>query len=76
MIDWRMPTRNELFRIVDIERTPTIFSVFAHTASDCYWSTLKDPNDRVGSIDFATGKSQSTIGLDRSCFIRCVRKIK
>lgn len=75
MIDWRMPTRNELFRIVDMERTPTILPVFAHTASDCYWATLKDPNNRVSYIDFATGKSMSVIG-DHLCFIRCVRKTK
>lgn len=75
MIDWRMPTKNELFRIVDMERTPTVLSVFAHTASDCYWAMLKDPNDRVGYIDFATGKSMSVIG-DHSCLIRCVRKMK
>lgn len=76
MTDWRMPTQQELLRIIDMERTPTILPVFAHTASDCYWAMLKDINNRVGFIDFSTGKSLNTIGLNRSCFIRCVRKIK
>jgi hypothetical protein len=76
MTDWRMPTQYELFRIVDAERTPTIYSVFAHTATDCYWATLKDQTTRVGFIDFATGKSMNVIGINYSCFIRCVRKIK
>ncbi|MDD5052605.1 MAG: DUF1566 domain-containing protein [Sulfuricurvum sp.] len=76
MTDWRMPTQQELFHIIDNERTPTIFPVFAHTATDCYWATQKEQNNRVSFIDFATGKSMHVIGLDYSCFIRCVRKIK
>lgn len=76
MTDWRMPTKNELLRIVNIERTPTVLPVFAHTASDCYWAMLKEQNDHIGFIDFATGKSMSVMGLDHSCYVRCIRKMK
>jgi hypothetical protein len=76
MTDWRMPTRQELLRIVDTQRTPTIFPVFAHTATECYWATSKEQNDRVSFIDFVSGKSMNVIGLDYSCFVRCVRKMK
>ncbi|MDD4948739.1 DUF1566 domain-containing protein [Sulfuricurvum sp.] len=76
MNDWRMPTQQELFRLVDTQRTPTIFPVFAHTATECYWNISKDQNNRIGSIDFSTGKSLNTVGIDHTCFIRCVRKIK
>lgn len=76
MTDWRMPTRSELMRIVDTQRTPTIFPVFAHTATECYWTMSKDQNNRVSFIDFATGKAMSVIGINHSCFVRCVRKTK
>lgn len=76
MTDWRMPTRSELMRIVDTQRTPTIFPVFAHTATECYWTISKNQNNRVSFIDFATGKAMNVIGIDHSCFIRCVRKMK
>lgn len=76
MTDWRMPTRQELTRIVDTQRTPTIFPVFAHTATDCYWSMSKGQNNRVSYIDFSTGKGIHMIGTDHSCYIRCVRKTK
>jgi hypothetical protein len=76
MTDWRMPTKSELMRIVDTQRTPTIFPVFAHTATECYWTMSKDSNNRVSFIDFATGKSMNVIGINHSCFIRCVRKTK
>lgn len=76
MTDWRMPTRQELVGIVDKQRTPTVLPIFAHTASECYWTMGKESTNWVGFIDFSTGKSMRTIGLDHSCFVRCVRKIK
>ncbi len=76
MTDWRMPTQQELFRLVDAQRTPTIFPVFAHTATECYWTISKNKNNRVSFIDFATGKRMNMMGIDHSCFVRCVRKTK
>jgi hypothetical protein len=76
MTDWRMPTKSELMRIVDTQRTPTIFPVFTHTATECYWAMSKDQNNRVSFIDFATGKAMNVVGINHSCFIRCVRKTK
>ena len=76
MTDWRMPTPQELFRIVDTQRTPTIFPVFAHTVTECYWAQSNDHHNRVTFIDFATGKGMNGSGIDHSCFVRCVRKMK
>lgn len=76
MTDWHMPTQQELFRLIDTERTPTIFPVFTHTATDCYWTLSKNSNNRVSFIDFATGKGMNASGIDHTCFIRCVRKMK
>ncbi|MDD5212388.1 MAG: DUF1566 domain-containing protein [Sulfuricurvum sp.] len=76
VIDWRMPTIRELSAIVDTTRTPTIVSSFMHTASGCYWASGSSSKGGISYIDFTNALSTIGLGINKECYVRCVRKPK
>lgn len=76
--NWRLPTVPEFQKIVDMERIPTISSVFTHTASQCYWFNHRDHNGLVGVgfINFSNGTKQAVFGHEYFCNVRCVSDTK
>lgn len=76
--NWRLPIVPEFQKIVDMERTPTIYSVFSHTTTQCYWHSHRDRNGLVGVgfIDFSNGTKQAVFGHEYFCHARCVSDSK
>jgi len=72
-IDWRLPTRHELFSIVsDGYAIPTISTIFV-SVPDFYWSAnvFSTIPDRIWGVHFATGLLEWT-GDNRNWYTRCV----
>lgn len=76
MNQWRLPTVEELSSIVDMRRTPTIFSDFYHTSSECYWATTKKSSNHIAYIDFSDGMKTTAWGLGQECHPRCIHSVK
>ncbi|MCX6074765.1 MAG: DUF1566 domain-containing protein [Campylobacterales bacterium] len=76
MNQWRLPTIEELSGIVDMRRTPSVYSDFYHTSSECYWSTIQKPESGVGFIDFSNGMKTTGLGFAQECHPRCVHSVK
>ena len=77
--DWRVPTLQELFSIVDYKRyKPAILKEFRHYNKDTlYWSSTPyvKESDEYWGINFKDGaSSNAAINYDR--YIRCVREDK
>jgi hypothetical protein len=73
--DWRLPSLEELFSLVDIsKRNPAIIDGIEVCASDYYWSSTIFSNDDYSywSIGFSTGIIKS-FSPGTSLYIRCVR---
>ncbi len=73
---WRIPTAEELYSIMDLNRTPTIHTAFSHTASERYWALSTHTKGHVGIIDFSNGMKKSAYGFEETCHIRCVSDLK
>lgn len=76
--NWRLPTVPEFQKIVDMERIPTISTIFSHTATQCYWHSHKDNKGLVGVgfIDFSNGTKQAVVGYEHFCNVRCISDSK
>ena len=77
MKQWRLPTFNELFSIVDYKRIkPAINPVFDFVEEGTYWtSTTFAPNvSRAWTIDFRTGKSFYSYKTTNHS-VRCVKDV-
>jgi len=71
---WQLPTREELSGIVRYDRyNPSIDAIFAHTATECYWTRSVSNRDEksVWSVDFSEGV-ESTKAKTDTCYVRCV----
>ena len=75
--DWRVPTRHELYSIVDISRSnPTIDTdYFPNTIPFRYWTSLPMAiaSNRAWQVDFEEGDSRS---IQRRVFFRYVRLVR
>ena len=76
--DWRLPTREELYSIIDFSRVNSAYSaIFANSSSDYYWTSttsLKD-NAKAWVVYFYNGML-SLEDKDSAVNIRCVREHK
>jgi hypothetical protein len=72
--DWRLPTYNELYSIVDLTQArPALDTVFKDRALHYYWtSSLYANTHRPWSIDFTTGGNHYNININNPNNIRCV----
>jgi hypothetical protein len=77
MEGWRIPTRQELFNLVDKSRVnPAIDSTFNHISNSYYWAVTQDAsnNDKAWVIKFDYGTSTTTDKTElASRYIRCVK---
>ncbi len=70
---WRLPNVNELYSIVELYKSPTIYQAFTYKTEDSYWSSTYETN--ISIIDFSTGvdtQNEDSSNLHR---VRCVRDI-
>ena len=76
--DWRLPTREELYSIIDFSRANSAYSsIFTNSSSDYYWTSttyLKD-NDKAWIVYFYNGML-SLEDKNNPLNIRCVREHK
>ncbi len=73
--NWRLPTRKELSGLVRYDNyNPSSDKIFAHTASDYYWSldTNKRDATKAWLVSFSEGV-ESAISKDSSYYTRCVQ---
>ena len=72
--DWRLPTKDELFSILDKARTPIIKKDFEYTATDDYWSASPHSSNinYVWYVSFHYG-FQSSSSKESNHYVRCVR---
>ena len=78
--DWRLPTAEELFSIVDLSApgchsgSPCIDPVFGPTQADFYWSSTTWTGDPVGAflVDFEDGMAYPAEKTSYD-FVRAVR---
>ncbi len=75
--DWRLPTRRELFSLIDFSRqTPAInTSAFPATSSAGYWaSTMVDDDQGTNGwmVNFDSGQTERT-DVNQPGFVRCIR---
>lgn len=72
--DWRLPSKQELSWIVDINRKPTINKEFVNVRESSYWSISDYKNSKYYAwvLYFDSGNSGSYSKNKRS-FVRCVR---
>ncbi|WP_296824897.1 DUF1566 domain-containing protein, partial [Sulfurovum sp.] len=73
--DWRLPTSEELYGIVDLGQfSPAINPVFTHTASGHYWSSTSNANSAnfAWNVYFNYG-GQSNGAKGNNDYVRCVR---
>ena len=73
--DWRLPNKNELLSIVDLEKyNPAIKDGFENTKNSWYWSSSSDANgdDYAWFVGFYYGDT-SYYSKGSSLFVRCVR---
>ena len=77
--EWRMPTRKELYALVNYGQAGVIDTTFTHTtitANAKYWTSTEDANDadnNVWVIDFSDGKAIYDAGkTDTGNVVRCV----
>ena len=75
--DWRLPTRDELISIVDINTNsgPTVDMLFfSNTVSDGYWTDTSDPHQPgfARSVYFHSGGDGSS-DINNSHYVRLVR---
>jgi len=78
--DWKLPNKNELLSITDMNRTnPAIDTAFQNTANDGYWasSTLDTNASKHWQVNFAEGNGQwLEDSYDYRANVRCVREGK
>ncbi len=70
---WRLPNINELYSIVQLYKSPTIYQAFQYKTTDSYWSSTNDSG--ITLIDFSNGvdnQNEPSTNLHRT---RCVRDI-
>jgi len=72
--NWRLPTKGELFDLVDVSYNPTVNPIFQNTTSGSYWTSTPDPVDeRVSAIvNFNIGRIDRT-STGNAQAVRCVR---
>ena len=76
--DWRLPSRMELFSIVDrSKKEPAIIGVFKNVASGYYWSssTRADDSNNAWGVYFGNGNGYTRNKGDNR-LVRCVRDSK
>ncbi|RUM61643.1 MAG: DUF1566 domain-containing protein [Sulfurimonas sp.] len=73
--DWRTPTVEELTDITDHGNTdPAINSVFQHTVSSAYWSSLEsDSNQSVAWFVYFYNGFANWKAKDGNAYVRCIR---
>lgn len=71
--NWRLPTKGELFDLVDVSYNPTVNPIFQNTAA-WYWTSTPDPVDAGVSalVNFNIGKIDRT-STGNALAVRCVR---
>jgi hypothetical protein len=70
--DWRLPNKNELFRLVDIGNPSINTSLFPNTAMGDYATTSDSSISYKGSIDFSNGGYFDT-AIKELTYARCIR---
>jgi len=75
-IDWRVPTINELLKIIDVTQKNAIDNKFKYIKPNFYStsSSFKENTDFVWGVDFQSGKITKKKKIDAN-YIRCVRDI-
>ena len=72
---WRLPTFDELFSIVDYRRyEPAILPVFSNTNEGTYWTStdFAPTTSRAWTIDFRSGKTYYSLKTTNHA-VRCVK---
>jgi len=72
--DWYLPNKEELLGIVKRSTSPSISSVFQHTASNVYWSstTVAGDSSNAWLVYFSNGDQYYNFKTF-SYYVRCVR---
>ena len=73
--DWRMPNYNELYSLVDLDKTDTkIDDVFKNKISSKYWTSTAHVSysNAVWNISFANGNDDADAITGTTLNIRCV----
>ena len=75
-IDWRVPSINELLKIIDVTQKNAINKKFEYLKPNFYStsSSFKENTDFVWGVDFQSGKITKKKKIDAN-YIRCVRDI-
>lgn len=73
--DWRTPTVDELIGITDHEHNdPAIRSIFKHTVSSAYWSSLEsDSNSSVAWFVYFYNGFANWKAKEGEAYVRCIR---
>lgn len=76
-IDWRVPTIDEMIKIIDVKNTDPIAKEFQNVQRKTYItnSTFVEDSLLTWGVDFSTGKIL-TVNKEDMNHIRCVREIK
>ena len=73
--DWRLPNKNELASLLNLDKNAAPYSNFPDMPSEYFWSssTTSDSTDVAWGVDFSYGRVGSNGKTSNDGYVRCVR---